>query len=90
MAAPADGESNLELLVRCRAWLATLAAPPYKGKVVVVFGHGTFQNGAETLLLSRGPAAKPADVFTRKPGQSHLKRGCAHDVYPPAKALVYI
>ena len=84
-AAPPDGESNLDVLERCREWLlSTLTQPAVRGKVVVVFGHGTYQNAAETLLLTFGMHAKaPCQIFTRTPGCSHLRRGYPHVVYPP-------
>lgn len=68
------------MMARCSAWLDDLNAK-YAGKVVVAFGHGTFQNGVETLLLSRGEGVEPRVVFTRKHGESHLKRGFPHDVH---------
>ena len=108
---PPLGESNLEMMARCRAWLNSLNEE-HAGKVVVAFGHGaswvprpsatpsvaaipphqidpsaaplkigTFQNGVEALLLSRGEGVEPRVVFTRKHGESHLKRGFPHDVY---------
>ena len=60
----------------------------YAGKTVVAFGHGTFQNGVETILLSRGEDVEPRVVFTRKHGQSHLKRGFPHRVWPDRKTDV--
>ena len=80
-AKPIGGESNLELLARCDAWLAERSSR-HAGKVVVCFGHGTFQNAAEVLLRTLG-ATEPKRVFSRRPGESHLRRGFAHRVYPP-------
>ena len=85
VAAPHDGESNLDLLFRCSTWLKSIENK-YSDKVVCVFGHGTFQNGVETLLCSYG-ATPPSTVFTRVPGQSHLKRGFPHAVFPPFHGL---
>ena len=85
---PADGESLLDLMVRCRAWLGTLdeggstSAARTRGRVVVAFGHGTFQNACETLLRTFGE--RPVkEVFTREKGRSHLRRGYAHGVWEP-------
>lgn len=85
LAAPSDGESNLDLLLRCNTWLQSIQKK-YPQKVVCVFGHGTFQNGIETLLCSYG-ATPPATIFTREAGQSHLKRGYPHAVFPPFHTL---
>mmetsp|Transcript_2998 Transcript_2998/g.5365 ORF Transcript_2998/g.5365 Transcript_2998/m.5365 type:complete len:291 (-) Transcript_2998:629-1501(-) len=84
-AAPSDGESNLDLLLRCHQWLQSFDIR-YRNKVVCVFGHGTFQNGVETLLCSYG-ATPPSTVFTREVGKSHLKRGFPHAVFPPFHSL---
>lgn len=85
LAAPCDGESNLDLLWRCYIWLQSIQYQ-YPNKIVCVFGHGTFQNAIETLLCSYG-ATSPATIFTREPGQSHLKRGYPHAVFPPFHTL---
>ena len=86
-ASPEDGESNVDLLERCQEWLSQLNDRA-RGKTVVCFGHGTFQNGIETLLQSlsgaQGGPLPPAAVFTRRPGESHLRRGFAHLVYGKA------
>ena len=58
-----------------------LAREHVRGKVIVAFGHGTFQNALEVLLCSFGVDKSPADVFTRQPGRSHLRRGYPHEVY---------
>ena len=84
-APPPPGESNLEMLARCEAFLGELSER-FPGKVVVCFGHGTFQNGLETLLQSLPGTPSPAAVFTRKPGASHLRRGFPHDVFIAAGA----
>mmetsp|Transcript_9316 Transcript_9316/g.29059 ORF Transcript_9316/g.29059 Transcript_9316/m.29059 type:complete len:242 (-) Transcript_9316:53-778(-) len=76
LAAPADGESTLDVLERAAEWLATLEAPG----VCVAFGHGTFQNACEVVLRTYGDR-EPADVFTREPGRSHLRRGYPHLLY---------
>jgi len=74
------GESKLDLLRRCKAWL-TCASEQYAGKVLVVFGHGTFQNSIETILQPPYVKPDPVAIFSRKPGASHLRRGFPHDVY---------
>eukprot|EP00658_Telonema_sp_P-2_P019999 TRINITY_DN17868_c0_g1_i9.p1 TRINITY_DN17868_c0_g1~~TRINITY_DN17868_c0_g1_i9.p1 ORF type:complete len:168 (-),score=32.21 TRINITY_DN17868_c0_g1_i9:123-626(-) len=79
-AKPADGESRVDLLRRCRAWLDK-ASGLYPDKIVVVFGHGTFQNGLETLLLPDYVPPDPAAIFSRTPGGSHLKRGFGHRLW---------
>ena len=61
------------MLERARAWLEGLDAT---GRHVVAFGHGTFQNACEVVL--RCYDRPPADVFTRAPGRSHLRRGYPH------------
>ena len=85
LAAPCDGESNLDLLWRCSQWLQSVQKQ-YPHKIVCVFGHGTFQNAVETLLCSYG-ATLPCTIFTRKPGESHMKRGYPHAVFPPFHSL---
>ena len=50
--------------------------PLQVGRYVVAFGHGTFQNACEVVL--RCYDKPPAAVFTRAPGESHLRRGYAH------------
>jgi broad specificity phosphatase PhoE len=83
-AAPSDGESNLDLLERCSAWLSELRHGVCASKkVIVVFGHGTYQNAVETLLRTYGTRKTPAGIFSRKPGASHLRRGRPHSVWPP-------
>ena len=81
-AAPGDGECLLDVLERSASWLRDLS-DSHKGKTVVVFGHGTYQNCVETLLCSYGADTKPSQIFTRQPGMSHLIRGSPHVVYPP-------
>jgi len=77
LAGPADGESQLDVLERARAWVESLDAPD---RVVVVFGHGTMQNAIEVVLRTYG-SRPPAEVFTRVPGKSHLRRGFPHVVF---------
>ena len=77
LAGPADGESQLDVLERAAAWVEGLDAP---GRVVVAFGHGTMQNAIEVVLRTYGDRP-PAEVFTRVPGKSHLKRGFPHVVF---------
>ncbi len=81
-AKPSDGESNLDLMDRCFQWLQRSASKQHAGQILVVFGHGTFQNAAETLLCP--PYVTPPDpakIFTRKKGESHIKRGYSHLLY---------
>ena len=77
LAGPADGESQLDVLERAAAWVEGLDAP---GRVVVAFGHGTMQNAIEVVLRTYG-SRPPAEVFTRVPGKSHLRRGFPHVVF---------
>ena len=77
LAGPADGESQLDVLERAAAWVEGLDAPD---RVVVAFGHGTMQNAIEVVLRTYGDRP-PAEVFTRVPGKSHLKRGFPHVVF---------
>ena len=78
-AKPSDGESNVDVLERARAWLED--PPAARDQHLVVFGHGTFQNAAEVVLRCLGDR-EPADVFSRAPGRSHLRRGFPHALYP--------
>ena len=78
-AKPSDGESNVDVLERARAWLED--PPAARDQHLVVFGHGTFQNAAEVVLRCLGDK-EPADVFSRAPGRSHLRRGFPHALYP--------
>ena len=82
-AKPANGgESNLDLMDRCYKWLDEVANKEHAGQVLVVFGHGTFQNAAETLVCPPYVTPPvPAKIFTRKAGESHLKRGYPHKLY---------
>ena len=77
LAGPADGESQLDVLERAAAWVEGLDEPD---RVVVAFGHGTMQNAIEVVLRTYG-SRPPAEVFTRVPGKSHLKRGFPHVVF---------
>ena len=77
LAKPPDGESQLDVLERAAAWVEGLDAP---GRVVVAFGHGTMQNAIEVVLRTYG-SRPPAEVFTRVPGKSHLRRGFPHVVF---------
>ncbi|CAH0375543.1 unnamed protein product [Pelagomonas calceolata] len=77
LAKPPDGESQLDVLERAAAWVHGLDAPD---RVVVAFGHGTMQNAIEVVLRTYG-SRPPAEVFTRVPGKSHLKRGFPHVVF---------
>ena len=61
-------------------------APALQGKVVVIFGHGTFQNAVESLLRTFGDAKQPPEIFARAKGASHLRRGFPHNVYPTKQA----
>ena len=77
-AKPRDGESNVDVIERARAWLD--GALPKERVVYVAFGHGTFQNAAEvSLRVFRRKT--PAEVFSRQPGRSHLRRGWPHVLY---------
>ena len=76
LAGPADGESQLDVLERAAAWVHGLDEPG----IVVAFGHGTMQNAIEVVLRTYGDRP-PAEVFTRVPGKSHLKRGFPHVVF---------
>jgi broad specificity phosphatase PhoE len=80
LAKPPDGESQLDVLERAAAWVNGLDAP---GRVVVAFGHGTMQNAIEVVLRTYG-SRPPAEVFTRVPGKSHLRRGFPHVVFDAA------
>ncbi len=81
-AKPSDGESNLELIDRCSHWLKKAASEVHEGQILVVFGHGTFQNAAELLLCPPYlTPPRPEIYFTRKPGQSHIRRGYPHVLY---------
>jgi broad specificity phosphatase PhoE len=80
LAGPADGESQLDVLERASAWVEGLDEPD---RVVVAFGHGTMQNAIEVVLRTYG-SRPPAEVFTRVPGKSHLKRGFPHVVFDAA------
>ena len=80
LAKPPDGESQLDVLERAAAWVHGLDEP---GRVVVAFGHGTMQNAIEVVLRTYG-SRPPAEVFTRVPGKSHLKRGFPHVVFDAA------
>eukprot|EP01062_Namystynia_karyoxenos_P046606 TRINITY_DN34988_c0_g1_i1.p1 TRINITY_DN34988_c0_g1~~TRINITY_DN34988_c0_g1_i1.p1 ORF type:complete len:278 (+),score=75.01 TRINITY_DN34988_c0_g1_i1:78-836(+) len=77
------GESAADLVLRARQWLESLNRRFTAGTTVVVFGHGMFQNAVETVLRTY-PEKTPAQVFTRRKGQSHLRRGHAHLVTPAA------
>lgn len=77
-ARPSDGESTLDVLERAAEWLA--AVDERDDAIVVAFGHGMFQNAAEVVLRTYGDRP-PADVFTRVPGASHLRRGRHHVLY---------
>ena len=77
LAKPPDGESQLDVLERAANWVEGLDAP---GRVVVAFGHGTMQNAIEVVLRTYGDRP-PAEVFTRVPGKSHLRRGFPHVVF---------
>ena len=68
------------MLERAAAWVEGLDAPD---RVVVAFGHGTMQNAIEVVLRTYGDRP-PAEVFTRVPGKSHLKRGFPHVVFDAA------
>ena len=70
----------MDLLGRCANWLVDVNAS-YDGKVLVAFGHGTFQNAMETILQAPYAPPDPVSIFTRKPGQSHIKRGFPHEVH---------
>jgi broad specificity phosphatase PhoE len=76
LAGPADGESQLDVLERAAAWVHGLDEPG----IVVAFGHGTMQNAIEVVLRTYGDRP-PAEVFTRVPGKSHLRRGFPHVVF---------
>ena len=76
LAGPADGESQLDVLERAAAWVEGLDEPG----IVVAFGHGTMQNAIEVVLRTYG-SRPPAEVFTRVPGKSHLRRGFPHVVF---------
>ena len=65
------------MLERAAAWVEGLDAPD---RIVVAFGHGTMQNAIEVVLRTYGDRP-PAEVFTRVPGKSHLKRGFPHVVF---------
>ena len=80
LAGPADGESQLDVLERAAAWVEGLDEPD---RVVVAFGHGTMQNAIEVVLRTYG-SRPPAEVFTRVPGKSHLRRGFPHVVFDAA------
>jgi len=75
-AGPSDGENRILLMERALAWLSR-NNPRYVGKTVVLFGHGTFQNAVEVLLRTY-PEKSLADIFSRKPGASHMRRGFPH------------
>ena len=77
LAKPPDGESQLDVLERAAAWVEGLEAPD---RIVVAFGHGTMQNAIEVVLRTYGDRS-PAEVFTRVPGKSHLRRGFPHVVF---------
>ena len=82
-AAAADGECILEVLERCSSWLSDISALA-AGKHVICFGHGTFQNAAETIMLlhtTQGELKTPAAIFTRRHGESHLRRAFPHIVW---------
>ena len=77
LAGPADGESQLDVLERAATWVNGLDEPD---RVIVAFGHGTMQNAIEVVLRTYG-SRPPAEVFTRVPGKSHLRRGFPHVVF---------